>query len=78
MITHGTPPVAEGGWSEFIKDFGIGFLVGSSEQSAKCRVASVLRGVVGKGWLRLILLVLARNVSQHGVDGKNEAETPKI
>ena len=27
MITHGTPPVAEGGWSEFIKDFGIGSLV---------------------------------------------------
>jgi hypothetical protein len=26
MITHGTPPVAEGGWYEFIKDFGIGFL----------------------------------------------------
>jgi hypothetical protein len=24
MITHGTPPVAHGGWSEFIKDFGIG------------------------------------------------------
>jgi hypothetical protein len=27
MITHGTPPAANGGWSEFIKDFGIGFLV---------------------------------------------------
>jgi len=25
MITHGTPPVAGGGWSEFIKVFGIGF-----------------------------------------------------
>src|ERR1700675_1491908 len=24
MITHGTPPVAHGGWAEFIKDFGIG------------------------------------------------------
>ena len=23
MVTHGTPPVVEGGWSEFIKDFGI-------------------------------------------------------
>src|SRR5260370_29876635 len=37
MITHGTPPVAEGGWSEFIKDFGIGVLVNGalpSEQVA--------------------------------------------
>jgi hypothetical protein len=24
MITHGTPPVADGGWSEFIKNFRIG------------------------------------------------------
>jgi hypothetical protein len=24
MITHGTPPVAQGGWSAFIKNFGIG------------------------------------------------------
>ena len=26
MVTHDIPPAAEGGWSEFIKNFGIGFL----------------------------------------------------
>jgi hypothetical protein len=30
MVTHGIPPAAEGGWSEFIKDFGIGPLLGAS------------------------------------------------
>ena len=28
MVTHDIPPAAEGGWSGFIKDFGIGFLRG--------------------------------------------------
>ena len=31
MITHGTPPVADGGWSEFIKDFGIDLAAGLVE-----------------------------------------------
>jgi hypothetical protein len=34
MITHGTPPVTEGGCSEFIKDFRIGLLLGGCPLAA--------------------------------------------
>jgi hypothetical protein len=42
MITHGTPPVAEGGWSEFIKDFGIGLLLGSLHDGRRFTPADFL------------------------------------
>src|SRR4051794_20785583 len=77
MITHGTPPVADGGWSEFIKDFGIGF----SWPNANGERTPVLRPCCAEWLVRigkpLISLVPSRNVLQHENGVQNEAVTAR-